>query len=76
MYHWSPTSLSFCIIMTVVTYSTFSRTGRMNGDGDFGGWWWWWGGGLGGWVGGMGGVEAEERMNGGQVRKGGDTQVA
>lgn len=31
-------------------------------------------GGVGGGDG--GGVEAEERMNGGQVRKGGDTQVA
>lgn len=53
--------------MTVVTYSTFSQTGRMNGLGILG---------WGSWGGGGGVVEAEERMKGGQVRKGGDTQVA
>lgn len=40
MYHWSPTSLSFCIIMTVVTYSTFSWTGGTERVGGFlEGWW-------------------------------------
>lgn len=56
--------LSFCIIMTVVTYSTFSWTGGNE--------WVWDSGGI------VGGAQeaAEVRMNGGRVRKGGDTQVA
>lgn len=59
MYHWSPTSLSFSIIMTVVTYSTFSWTGGNK------------------WIRDSGGVVGGEvSMNGGRVRKGGDTQVA
>lgn len=65
MYHWSPTSLSFCIIMAVVTYSTFSWTGRKSGLGV-----------LEGWSGRAGRRRGDVRMREGQVRKGGDTQVA
>lgn len=50
--------------MTVVTYSTFSWTGRLYGGVFFPGEGWWGGGQEAGEVG----------MSGGQVRKGGDTQ--
>ena len=74
MYHRSPTSLSFCIIMTVVTYLLLDWQDDRGFRGEFllfsGGRWQ--------------GVRAEGGGEGAggrwktdrQVRKGGDTQVA